>query len=351
MCVYVCVCGAWDKMCKQKLEGGLSLRRIQDLNNAAGLQLVWRCCNPNGSIWAEWMRNQYFRDFSLWEAPIHLLQSGNWKFVASFRKMAKLYVEKYRTWSYYITMVWSLVERRGFSWSAWKTTSYYTSESNLESECSDTEQLLATEIPSLVHIWNWIQNTEIHAYDSDKWIWIPSSKGQFSSHSAWNITRQTGPGFEFNSLIWFSSHSPKMAICILRALLVKLPTQDKLNQYGIIPSNTCSLGNCHPDSIDHLFFECSYSRYTWALCKLKLGMSQQVSPLNDKVIDTFHQDKIQVNSSCKTSTCSSSMAYVEREKHEYFHKDAEVSTVISGYADSDSDSRPQMGRWYWWCKG
>jgi len=46
---------AWDKLCKPK-GGGLAIRRIQDINKAAGVKLVWRCCMSD-SIWAQWMRS------------------------------------------------------------------------------------------------------------------------------------------------------------------------------------------------------------------------------------------------------------------------------------------------------
>ena len=38
----------------------------------------------------------------------------------------------------------------------------------------------------------------------------------------------------------------------------------------------------HAESIGHLFFECSYARYIWALCRLKLGLSLQISDLHNE---------------------------------------------------------------------
>ena len=42
---------AWDKLCMPEEEGGVALRRVADMNLAAGLKLVWRCCTLE-SIWA-----------------------------------------------------------------------------------------------------------------------------------------------------------------------------------------------------------------------------------------------------------------------------------------------------------
>ena len=84
---------------------------------------------------------------------------------------------------------------------------------------------------------------------------------------------------EFQNLIWFPSHYPKMDACLLRAIQMKLPTKDKLHQWGILQNNTCVLCNLYPEAISRLFFDCRYTSYIWALCKLKLAMSQQISSL------------------------------------------------------------------------
>ena len=36
---------SWEKLCKPKEEGGLAIRKITDVNKAAGIKLEWRCCN------------------------------------------------------------------------------------------------------------------------------------------------------------------------------------------------------------------------------------------------------------------------------------------------------------------
>jgi len=37
-----------------------------------------------------------------------------------------------------------------------------------------------------------------------------------------------------------------------------------------------------PESISQLFFECHYSKYTWGLCKLKLGLNPMVTNLSEE---------------------------------------------------------------------
>ena len=57
---------SWEKLCKPKEEGGLAIRKITDLNKAAGIKLAWRCCSSN-SIWATWMRKHYVKEWNFWK--------------------------------------------------------------------------------------------------------------------------------------------------------------------------------------------------------------------------------------------------------------------------------------------
>ena len=47
---------------------------------------------------------------------------------------------------------------------------------------------------------------------------------------------------------------------------------------GVVNANTCTLCENGAESIDHMFFTCSFSSYVWSLCKLKLGLSTSMDP-------------------------------------------------------------------------
>jgi len=92
-----------------------------------------------------------------------------------------------------------------------------------------------------------------------------------SFSSAWNIVRSPSQPFELCNTVWFPSHSPKMACCLLRALNDKLLTASRLKHFSVIDKDTCFLCCKEPETIQHLYFSCPYSAYIWSLCKLKLG--------------------------------------------------------------------------------
>ena len=96
-------------------------------------------------------------------------------------------------------------------------------------------------------------------YTNNKWQWGPCSSGLFTLKSAWNEVRQSSPAFELASVVWYPHHCPKMSTCLLRTLLDKLLTRDRLKQYGIVEQDFCVLCNSETETTHHLFFNCPYS--------------------------------------------------------------------------------------------
>ena len=66
-------------------------------------------------------------------------------------------------------------------------------------------------------------------------------------------------------------NSPKMALCLSRALQGKLLTKEFLKSVG--QWRVCVLCNTTQESIQHLFVSCPFSSYLWSLCRLKLGLA------------------------------------------------------------------------------
>lgn len=65
----------------------MGIRRIEDINQAMGLKLVWRLLNSN-SVWADWMRKCYIKSYSFWDLPPSPFHSGTMKFLIRNRPLA-----------------------------------------------------------------------------------------------------------------------------------------------------------------------------------------------------------------------------------------------------------------------
>jgi len=88
--------------------------------------------------------------------------------------------------------------------------------------------------------------------------------------------RQEDPQFQLSKVVWFPSHSPKMAICLL--------TRDFLQSIGVFDTISCVLCGTGQESIQHLFFTCPCSAYLWTLCRLKLGLIGTIGTLEEALL-------------------------------------------------------------------
>ena len=179
---------SWSDICKTKPEGGLGIRRIADINEAAGIRMFWRLCT-NQNLWAGWMKDRYLRNGNWDTATASLIDSGTWKFLTQSKGKA---------------------------------------------------------------------SQSMHIGNSGIWEW---NSGNFSFTSCWNVPRLKYPDPAL--LLTLLVHCPKMSMCLVRALKGKLLTRHFLKGIGITQDDTCMLCNISMETIEHLFFQCSYSTYLW----------------------------------------------------------------------------------------
>lgn len=111
---------SWDTICRPKKEGGLGLRKIKDMSNAAGIKLFWRLCTTN-SLWASWMKKRYLMEVSLWNATVKLTDSGTMKFILQSRDFANIYVDRHIQEDGSEKLIWIGNSKHIFSYaSAWE---------------------------------------------------------------------------------------------------------------------------------------------------------------------------------------------------------------------------------------
>ena len=77
----------WSEHCKPKEGGGIGIENLQDINAAAGLNLIWKLCTTK-TLWTLWMNERYCKNTTLWETPVSPLDSGTRKFLTSCREVA-----------------------------------------------------------------------------------------------------------------------------------------------------------------------------------------------------------------------------------------------------------------------
>lgn len=169
---------SWDKVCKPKKEGGLGIRRLEDLCTATGLKLVWRCCTTE-TIWAKWMKQHYVGDNHFWQAQVSLLDSGSWKFLLGSKDLAAANMRRVIC-NGEGTSLWFdpwLSEGRLVDMLGADTISLISSP-NLTVSKLIVDGRWQMTIPALAPYWPEILSIPLLNLDSgDYWVWKGNSKG------------------------------------------------------------------------------------------------------------------------------------------------------------------------------
>lgn len=92
---------------------------------------------------------------------------------------------------------------------------------------------------------------------------MDSEPSQFIASKTWQTLNPAPPPVPWQQSIRFKVRIPKHAFQAWVTVLNRLPTRDRLRQWGSNISATCLLCNNHDEDQDHLFFRCSFSWEVW----------------------------------------------------------------------------------------
>ena len=225
------------------------------------------------------MNVRYLQTCYYWEAKAKLLDSGSWKQLIGLKDEALGCMKKI-IGNCNSTSLWFepwLDEGRLIDYFDHDVPNL-SNTTHMKVSYIINEHQWSLNIPAISTIWNSIINVDISDYE-DYWIWRITKDGKFSLFSAWNKVRHSDQIFTFHDVVWFSNSSPKMATCLLKALLNRLPTRDRLLRFDMVNNSSCVLCENGVESGHHLFFECPFSKYLWTLCRLKLKL--QPTPIGN----------------------------------------------------------------------
>jgi hypothetical protein len=253
---------SWDEVCKTKNEGGLGIRKIEDIAKSIAAKLLWNYINGD-SLWAQWMHNKYGNKGNFWVIRIDNNASHTWKTILHARQWCKGHIDR-KIVNGENTDIWfdpwiqgsNLIDSYG-----WNTM-------RIMDGCHKAVSSLITN-HSWKHRLNFIpinshaEIRKIHIHqdmEHDFWWWLPTKQGQFSLKSAWSIFRTKHTEFEWSTVVWDKSCAPKMSTCAMLAIRDKLQTKYKISKWLPNIDKKCVLCSNQMEDINHLFFQCSYSR-------------------------------------------------------------------------------------------
>ncbi|XP_024006225.1 uncharacterized protein LOC112082856 [Eutrema salsugineum] len=102
---------------------------------------------------------------------------------------------------------------------------------------------------------------------SDYYLWRNAAGGfgpSFSSKVTWDHIRVSSPSVPWHKIIWSKEEIPRCSFIAWLAMLVRLPTRDRLLRWGMSVPGQCLLCNSDQESHEHIFFRCTYSSELWS---------------------------------------------------------------------------------------
>ena len=77
---------AWEDIATPKEEGGLGLKKLEDINFALMARHIWHLCLPStSSPWVNWVRRYLIREHSFWDLPIPSNCTWTWRKLLGMR--------------------------------------------------------------------------------------------------------------------------------------------------------------------------------------------------------------------------------------------------------------------------
>lgn len=112
----------------------------------------------------------------------------------------------------------------------------------------------------------------MEAGDSDKFI----QHGKYSIQKMYLHLRQNANSVAWKRIVCNSKASPKSTLFMWLALQNRLATKERLLKWNMQIASDCVLCQSQLETLEHLFFECSFSAGIWRSVLNKLGVSRVI---------------------------------------------------------------------------
>ncbi|PWA82932.1 reverse transcriptase domain, Reverse transcriptase zinc-binding domain protein [Artemisia annua] len=228
---------SWKQVCKPKSEGGLGIKDLEAWNEVLMSKHLWNLASNKDSVWILSLRSKMY-------SHIHF-NVGDGKSIFFWHD---------RWWGprSLINEVLSNGSRNDIDD---KVKMYEMIEDGEWNTKVDWVKNLLTNIPVPI----------IHNDTKDEAMWVTkdNKKGKFTIGSVWKDWKEEGQKVMWSSFVWFSQCIPKHSFILWLAINDRLSTQERLLRWYPERQMTCTFCGNEPDSIKHLFFECTYSLNIW----------------------------------------------------------------------------------------
>jgi len=334
---------SWKHVCKPTSEGGLGIRSISAINQAANLRLCWNMMTTQES-WGKILQSRVIRKN---KAINYHIFSSIW---SSIKSEYNLLIDNTK---------WLLGD--GESINFW--TDHWCSGPliNLLSIPNMASDNLSAKVCDFIHDFKWmIPQTVLNAFPNivsyvhqitiplqqkpDNLIWLNSSKGDLTFKDAYLHKAPPGQNIHWAKIIWSQDVPPSKSLTVWRIMHNKLPTDENLSIRGCYIPSICNCCHANIETSSHLFFECPYASKLWNWLASVLNMNLQFTSYDDvwKICDRNWSSQCKVVVKASLINIFSTIWYVRNQAR--FNDKAinwrtAINLIISSVALSGNLSR------------
>ncbi|GKU85336.1 hypothetical protein SLEP1_g16 [Rubroshorea leprosula] len=283
---------SWEKICREREEGGLGVRKVELFNRVLLGKWRWRLLKEEDSLWRKVLAEKYnINRKNEWEGGPWRGSSSRWW--SDLWKLDK----DYNSEGWFRMNVFKVVGEGSetlFWHNIWvgngplkeKYDRLYRLSKDKDALISDIgdwserewqwrwrwrRPLFAWEHNLLQELQLELQGVQIKQGQQDNWIWKNGQKEGYSVRSAYKMLSSKPREAEaaVYTTIW-NKHVPfKVTAFVWRALQHRIPTKENLFKRGVkIQNSDFSCAQCGQvtETTDHLLFECEKSWLIWTSC-------------------------------------------------------------------------------------
>ncbi|XP_028092536.1 uncharacterized protein LOC114292711 [Camellia sinensis] len=280
---------SWDRICCPKKEGGLGFKSLTVWNKAAIAKHVWFLFSGGEqSMWCIWVKSYILKGRSFWRVRVPNDPSWVWRKILSLRPIIYPLL-KHRVGNGSTVFLWfDNWHPMGSLWDKFGGRIVYDSALGIDAKVSEIVEGNSWRwpFPSSWELRELIDNTPptfLPTGGSDDVSWCPASNSQFTIQSTWHYLRKHFDPVNWSTLLWGPYNIPKVSFVVWMAILGRLNTGDRLQNFGVTLSVNCVFCQHLCEDHNHLFFECPFSERVWSYIKGHINVSWPSIPWDDLV--------------------------------------------------------------------
>lgn len=258
-------------MCLPKLEGGLGIRPLKEVNTVLCLKLIWRLTSNRFSLWVKWIQCYMIRKGSFWSIKNSTVSgSWMWKKLLKLRELAmsfhKMEINNGRHTSFWYDS-WCRLGCLKAHLRNGGSIDLCIMENEFVVDVFNRHRRRRHRVQALNEVEDEIEVIRRKVNQEDDISLWKQSEGKysrnFSTKATWACLRQPQTVCAWSRGVWFPHSTPKYSFLVWVAIRNRLKTSDRIQQWNSATNGVCVLCQEMQETCQHIFSSCRYSRKIW----------------------------------------------------------------------------------------